>query len=69
MQIREIFWSEDGWPFVAAAPCEDRYKRQDKAGNEKNRYAVFMSGITLAPALPQGITCSVPMKLYTGWIL
>ena len=46
----------------STAPCEDRYRRRDKAGNERTDMR-FYERITLAPALPQGITCSVPMKL------
>lgn len=35
MQIREIFWSEDGWPFVAAQPLRRQIQETDKAGNER----------------------------------
>ncbi len=63
MQIREIFWSEDGWPFWQHSPLRRQIQETDNAGNEKEQICGFYERITLAPALPQGITCSVPMKL------
>ena len=63
MQIREIFWSEDGWPFVAAQPLAKTDTGDGIKPVTKEQICGFYERITLAPALPQGITCSVPMKL------
>lgn len=63
MQIREIFWSEDGWLFVAAQPLAKTDISDGKKSVTKEQIYGFYERITLAPALPQGITCSVPMKL------
>ena len=63
MQIREIFWSEDGWPFVAAQPLAKTDTGDGIKSVTKEQICGFYERITLAPALPQGITCSVPMKL------
>ena len=63
MQIRESFWSEDGWPFVAAQPLAKTDTGDGIKPVTKEQICGFYERITLAPALPQGITCSVPMKL------
>ena len=63
MQIREIFWSEDGWPFVAAQPLAKTDTGDGIKPVTKEQICGFYERITLAPALPQGITWSVPMKL------
>lgn len=59
MQIRKIYWMDNGWPVLGAGPYAGE-KEQDIP--EKELYG-FYERITLKPALPQGITCSVPMKL------
>ena len=59
MQIRKIYWMDNGWPVLGAGPYAGE-KEQDIPENEL--YG-FYERITLKPALPQGITCSVPMKL------
>lgn len=59
MQIRKLYWTNDGWPVISAQPYAGE-KEQDIP--EKELYGLY-ERITLKPALPQGITCSVPMKL------
>ncbi|MFG6395382.1 MAG: arabinan endo-1,5-alpha-L-arabinosidase [Lachnospiraceae bacterium] len=59
MQIRKIYWSGDGWPFLSAQPYAGE---KEQYIPEKELYG-FYERITLKPELPQGITCSVPMKL------
>lgn len=59
MQIRKIYWSDNGWPFLSAQPYAGE-KEQDIPQEEL--YG-FYERITLKPMLPQGITSSVPMKL------
>lgn len=59
MQIRKIYWMDNGWPVLGAGPYAGE-KEQDIPENEL--YG-FYERITLKPELPQGITCSVPMKL------
>lgn len=60
MQIREIFWSEDGWPFVAAQPLAKTDTGDGIKPVTKEQICGFYERITLAPALPQGITCFIP---------
>lgn len=59
MQIRKIYWSDDGWPFLSAQP----YAGETEQDIPESELYGFYERITLKPELPQGITCSVPMKL------
>ena len=59
MQIRKIFWSSDGWPYVScevyAGETEQKIDREDLTGGYEQ--------ITFFPMLPQGISTAVPVKL------
>lgn len=59
LQVRKMYWTSDGWPYLAAQPYAGE-KEQDIP--EEELYGLY-ERITLKPGLPQGITCSVPMKL------
>ncbi len=59
LQIRKIYWTCDGWPVLSAQPYAGE-KEQDI--QEDILYGIYEK-ITLKPELPQGITCSVPVKL------
>lgn len=47
MQIREIFWSEDGWPFVAAQPLAKTDTGDGIKPVTKEQICGFMSGLRL----------------------
>lgn len=59
MQVRRIYWSEDGWPIVSAEPyCGEKIQdvpEEMLVGNYER--------IRFGNSLPQGITEAVPMKL------
>lgn len=59
MQIRKIYWSAGGWPFLSTQP----YAGETEQDIPESELYGFYERITLKPELPQGITCSVPMKL------
>ncbi len=59
MQIRKIYWSSDGWPMVSAEP----YAGEKQQTIPREALPGFYETIHLVPALPQGITSAVPMKL------
>lgn len=63
MQVRRLYWSADGWPYVAAQPLAQTDVDGKKSAVETEQLYGFYERVTLAPALPQGITTSVPMKL------
>lgn len=59
MQVRKLFWTEDGWPLVSAQPYsgeKDQTIAQEKLLGRYER-------INLVSSLPQGIQTAVPMKL------
>ena len=59
MQIRKIFWTEDGWPLLSAEPyageIEQEIPREALIGRWER--------INLVASLPQGIQTAVPMKI------
>lgn len=59
MQIRKMYWTDEGWPFVSAQP----YAGEKEQEIPESELIGFYERITLTPSLPQGIACSVPMKL------
>lgn len=62
MQIRRIYWMENGWPVLSAEPYAG--EKQQTIGKEAltGRY----ERINLIATLPQGIQTAVPMKLGKG---
>ncbi len=59
LQIRKMYWMENGWPVLSAEP----YAGEQEQMIPKEMLAGFYERINLVPMLPQGITCSTPMKL------
>ncbi|MCR4797506.1 MAG: glycoside hydrolase family 43 protein, partial [Lachnospiraceae bacterium] len=59
MQVRRLFFSEDGWPYTEG---------EIYAGKEPHNFSPeelygFYERIDLVPMLPQGISTATPMKL------
>lgn len=59
MQVRKIYWTEDGWPVVAAQPYTGEIPQEIPQEVLLGTY----ERITLVSSLPQGIQTAVPMKL------
>lgn len=59
MQVRKIYWTEDGWPVVAAQPYTGEIPQKIPQEALLGTY----ERITLVSSLPQGIQTAVPMKL------
>ena len=59
MQIRKMYWTEEGWPVVSAEPYSGEVEQEIPREALQGRY----ERINLACSLPQGIQTSVPMKL------
>lgn len=59
MQVRKLFWSEDGWPLVSAEPYAGEITQQIP----REAVCGFYEKLSLIPMLPQGIVTAVPMKL------
>lgn len=59
MQVRKIYWTEDGWPVVAAQPYTGEIPQEIPQEALLGTY----ERITLASSLPQGIQTAVAMKL------
>lgn len=59
MQIRKIFWTEDGWPLVSAEP----YSGETEQMIPEEELIGLYERINLVSSLPQGIQSAVPMKL------
>lgn len=59
MQVRKLFWTQDGWPLVNAEP----YRGEKEQEIPLEALFGFYERITMTPALPQGISTAVPMKL------
>ncbi len=59
MQVRKVYWTENGWPVAAAQPYTGEIPQ------DIPQEALFgtYERITLVSALPQGIQTAVPMKL------
>ncbi len=60
MHCHQMFWSEDGWPYLN--PCEYAGEQMAASITEQDVMGEY-DRIRLAPAIPQGITASVMMKL------
>ena len=59
LQVRKLYWTEGGWPMVSAQP----YSGEIEQEIPKEELYGFYERIDFVPALPQGISTSVPMKL------
>lgn len=59
MQIRKMFWTPDGWPVASAEP----YNGEISQPIPEELLLGHYERIQLTPSLPQGVQCSVPMKL------
>lgn len=59
MQIRKLFWSEDGWPYT----CAQVYCGERQQELLESVLIGEYEKIQFVPALPQGISTAVPMKL------
>ncbi|MCR4903855.1 MAG: arabinan endo-1,5-alpha-L-arabinosidase [Butyrivibrio sp.] len=66
MQIRQIFWTKEGWPVVSCATTEEAGGSTDILSGE-GLTAKSMAGIyqriNFTPSYPQGISTAVPMLL------
>ena len=64
MQIRQIFWNEEGWPVVSAYTMEETGGSLDLVLQDTftmKAVAGRYQRITFAKAYPQGISTAVPM--------
>ena len=59
MQIRKLFWTEDGWPLVSP----EQYAGEIDQEIPKSEIQGFYERINLISTLPQGIQTSVPMVI------
>jgi len=59
MQIRKIFWTEEGWPLVSAEPYAGEVEQEIPREALLGRW----ERISLVNSLPQGIQTAVPMKI------
>lgn len=59
MQVRKMYWTESGWPVLAAEPYTGEIPQEILQEALLGKY----ERITLASSLPQGIQTAVPMKL------
>jgi len=64
LQIRQIFWTEDGWPVASAYTVKEAGGHMT-ANNKATMLEIAgeYERINFVPALPQGISTAVPMKL------
>lgn len=62
MQVRKMYWTESGWPVLAAEP----YTGEIPQEIPEEALPGFYERINLASSLPQGIQTAVPMKLGEG---
>ena len=62
MHIRQILWSEDGWPL--ASP--EIYTGEQIQPVTEDMIPGVYEKITLAPTVPQGISTSVKLELFPG---
>lgn len=66
MQIRQIFWNEEGWPVASAYTMEETGGSLDLVSQDTltmKAVAGRYQRITFAKAYPQGISTAVPMLL------
>lgn len=59
LQIRKMYWTKSGWPYLSPQP----YAGERDQHVSQSDVPGFYERISLVPALPQGISSSVPMKL------
>ncbi len=59
MQVRKMYWTDDGWPFLSPEPYSGEIDQEIPKDLLEGRY----ERINLISALPQGIQTAVPMKL------
>lgn len=59
MQVRKMYWTDEGWPVVSAEPYSGEVEQEIPGEALQGRY----ERINLICTLPQGIQTSVPMKL------
>ncbi len=59
MQVRRIYWSEDGWPMLSPEPYSGEIRQDIPAESLNGLY----ERINMVSSLPQGIQTAVPMKL------
>lgn len=66
MQIRQLFWNEEGWPVVSAYTMEEAGKSLDKLEGVEltmEKVAGVYQRINFVSAYPQGISTAFPMLL------
>ncbi len=69
MQIRQIFWTKEGWPVASAFTMEetktslDLYRDDKDTSDAMKDIAGVYQRITFTPVFPQGISTAVPMLL------
>ncbi len=59
MQIRQLFWTESGWPVACAYTMEEAGGIMEKSSKIPGEY----QRINFTPSYPQGISTAVPMLL------
>ena len=59
MQLRKLFFSEDGWPYTAPQP----YRGELQTQISEEELIGFYERVDLVPTLPQGISTATPMRL------
>lgn len=59
MQVRKMFWTEDGWPLLSPEPYSGEIEQDIPIGELYGLY----ERINHVSSLPQGIQTAVPMKL------
>lgn len=59
MQIRKLYWTPDGWPVASAQP----FSGEKTQSIPESAFLGNYERIRLTPSIPQGIQCSIPMKL------